>query len=377
MRAPAILVAASFALGAVACADPPRAQPEGGAPAAASGPVTPAVASTPAGAPAADAVGGADAGPAADAGAGGAPSPGDADPMALHKDTREALMALFSWKPPTARERARMDRDAFLEKTFGVGTPSRVNQGNKAIARHLASKAQCLEGLRGVVLQTEEQRERCEGAPNMVPIYKNGRLGSAKVCMDLFEFPNLPCELPVVWAAPTQAAAVCELQGKRLCTQEEWVLACRGDPGGGEPTAYAYGDALDLEVCNTAKRHRAVDGTDCDADSAASAWKTCATDTEPSGAFPRCRSRFGVFDQHGNVAEIMTRLDADGTVYGQLKGSAFFYAEVARERNARPPEGRETYPDHCAHDPRWHVEPMASAWHVNYHLGFRCCKTIR
>jgi hypothetical protein len=52
--------------------------------------------------------------------------------------------------------------------------------------------------------------------------------------------------------------------------------------------------------------------------------------------------------------------------------------DVARKHNERQKEGsRETYPDHCAHDPRWHVEPMATAWHVNYHLGFRCCKTVK
>jgi hypothetical protein len=51
---------------------------------------------------------------------------------------------------------------------------------------------------------------------------------------------------------------------------------------------------------------------------------------------------------------------------------------VARKHNERQKEGaRETYADHCAHDPRWHVEPMVKAWHVNYHLGFRCCKTIK
>ena len=50
---------------------------------------------------------------------------------------------------------------------------------------------------------------------------------------------------------------------------------------------------------------------------------------------------------------------------------------MARKPDERQVKGRETYPDHCAHDPRWHVEPMNEAWHVNYHLGFRCCKTVR
>jgi hypothetical protein len=53
-------------------------------------------------------------------------------------------------------------------------------------------------------------------------------------------------------------------------------------------------------------------------------------------ADPRCRSRFGVFDQHGNVAEIMTRLEpADGEVKSQLKGSALFYVDAPGSRERR------------------------------------------
>src|SRR5690606_16387166 len=137
----------------------------------------------------------------------------------------------------------------------------------------------------------------------------DGDPAKARVCIDIFEFPNRPCELPFVWAGATQAHAVCKRLGKRLCTQQEWSLACAGDPAGGEPWAYAYGNELDLEICNTNKPAAQHNGGACDATTVQRAWDTCATNTEPSGAFPRCRSRFGVFDQHGNVAEAMTRYD--------------------------------------------------------------------
>jgi formylglycine-generating enzyme required for sulfatase activity len=115
----------------------------------------------------------------------------------------------------------------------------------------------------------------------------------------------------------------------------------------------------------------------CNPRSAQVAWDTCATETEPSGAYPRCRSRLGVFDQHGNVAEMMTRKGTDGIVYTQLKGSAFFYVDVARRPDeAQKPGARETYPDQCSYDPRWHVEPLDGALHSNYHLGFRCCLSL-
>jgi formylglycine-generating enzyme len=249
-----------------------------------------------------------------------------------------------------------------------------INQGNKALAQHLISRSKCLAGLAGVTIQTEEQKRICGGFEDMVPVWKKGK--KPKACIDVFEFPDKPCELPFVWVAPVQARILCELQGKRLCSQEEWSLACKGDPDGGKDWTFAYGDEMDLDACNTDKPG-AKYSPGCDPDSASSAWKTCATNTEPSGSYPRCRSRFGVFDQHGNVAEIMTRMDPDGHMYDQLKGSAFFYVDVARKPDERPPKGRETYPDHCAYDPRWHVERMSEAWHVNYHLGFRCCKTVR
>jgi hypothetical protein len=86
-----------------------------------------------------------------------------------------------------------------------------------------------------------------------------------------------------------------------------------------------------------------------------------------------------VFDQHGNVAEVMMRREGD-KVYTQLKGSAWFYNELAREPGQPVPETTTNktgaYPDHCNFDPRWHVEPLDTAGHVNYHLGFRCCKSI-
>ncbi len=294
------------------------------------------------------------------------------DPMSIHKETRADLIALIDVRPLTEAEFKLVRPDIFLNLNVGPAV-TRMNQGNKAIAHHAIGKQACLAGLKDVVLQTDEQRARC-GAPNMVPIYRGGDPKTATYCIDVFEFPNKPCELPFVWTAPTHAATMCAIQGKRLCSQQEWSFACRGDPAGGPDSTYAYGNNLDLEICNTNKPRGP--NSKCSARNAQKTWETCSTDTEPSGAFPKCRSRFGVFDQHGNVAEVMTRREADGTLVSQLKGSAFFYAEVARKADEPQKPGPETYPDHCNYDPRWHVEPMDAAWHVNYHLGFRCCKSV-
>ncbi len=299
------------------------------------------------------------------------------DPMELHYATTDELIRLFA-SPAAA------DGDAGVARTWTALQPyfglmaGRFNQGNKAIAKHALGRQACLEGLRDVVIQTEAQRAACHGMQNMVPIFRKGDAATAKACIDVFEFPNRACELPVVWGTPSGAERVCNLEGKRLCSQDEWNLACAGDPEGHADRVYAYGDELDLEVCNTNKPQplTATGLRICDTRAAQSAWATCATETEPAGAFPRCRSRFGVFDQHGNVAEMMTRREGD-VVYTQLKGSAFFYVDVSRQpKEAQKPGARETYPDHCGFDPRWHVEPLAGALHSNYHLGFRCCLSL-
>ncbi len=292
--------------------------------------------------------------------------------MDLHKETQADLRALFSIRDLSEKEARVIQPEGFFQRVIGPEGPHRMNQGNKAIARHTISRETCLAGLEGTVLQTDEQRRIC-GAENMVPIWVSGK--EAWFCIDIFEFPNKACELPWVWTAPAQAKRVCELQGKRLCAQTEWNIACRGDPQGGADRRYAYGDKLDLEACHTSLRHRQP----CVAQTARTAWETCTTDTEPSGSFPKCRSRFGVYDQHGNVAEVMMRREND-VVYTQLKGSAWFYVELAREPGEPPlpatTERRNAYPDHCNFDPRWHVEKLETALHVNYHLGFRCCKSI-
>lgn len=285
----------------------------------------------------------------------------DDDPMSLHRDSRESLLALFD------------DPARFAFMDFAIG-PVHINQGNKAVAHHAIGKRTCLERLRGVVLQTPDQRERCGGESNMVPIWEKGDPANARFCIDVFEFPNQACELPLVWMSPVQASQMCTAQGKRLCEQREWNLSCRADPAGGADRVYAYGNDLDVTICNTNKS-RVGRATKCALQTMNDLWTTCTTDTEPSGAFPQCKSRFGVFDQHGNVAEIMTRAHWDGFTYDQLKGSAFHYVDV--QKKPTDPGGYWTrYPDHCNFEPLWHVERIETAAHVNYHLGFRCCKAI-
>jgi formylglycine-generating enzyme len=310
-----------------------------------------------------------------DGGVGDASEEGDADPAdvepgELHFDSKEELLRLIPLRAFSEDEKKRIGPDRFLDRLLGTSDAHHMNQGNKAIASHRITREQCFEGLKDVVLQTDEQKAAC--GENMVPIHLPGK--DPYYCIDIFEYPNKACELPFVWVSPSNAERLCQLQNKRLCSQIEWDMSCRADPESGRDTRYAYGDKLDLAICNTQHPHTRA----CNPLSSETAFATCTTNTEPSGAFPKCRSRFGVFDQHGNVAEIMKRREGE-KVFSQLKGSAFFYSVLAHEPDepAKPSQrGMETYPDHCNFNPRWHVEPIENAWHVNYHLGFRCCKNI-
>ena len=52
-----------------------------------------------------------------------------------------------------------------------------------------------------------------------VAIYKDGKPDQAKACVDVFEFPNRPCELPVVWMSPSRALTTATLVSVELhCT---------------------------------------------------------------------------------------------------------------------------------------------------------------
>src|SRR5205823_6034674 len=92
------------------------------------------------------------------------------DPMAIHYETAEELMSLV-WLPPLDDGGARPLKGLTY---FVAPKPGHFNQGNRAIAHHAIGKQACLEGLKGMTLQTEEQKQKCKGAEYMVPIYDKG-----------------------------------------------------------------------------------------------------------------------------------------------------------------------------------------------------------
>jgi hypothetical protein len=121
-----------------------------------------------------------------------------------------------------------------------------------------------------------------------------------RFCIDRYEYTPPNAELPAVHQSWTSASAVCASEGKRLCMESEWQLACEGP----DMHAYPYGDGF----------HR--DATACNIDRLNLGRPNSGLRDlrEPAGSRPRCVSPYGVFDMSGNVEE-WTTLDhpSEGT----------------------------------------------------------------
>jgi formylglycine-generating enzyme required for sulfatase activity len=147
-----------------------------------------------------------------------------------------------------------------------------------------------------------------------------------------------------------RAEEACLASGKRLCTDDEWLRACRG----ASDRVYPYGDVLVVGRCNDQRAtHPAVEyfGT-------TDSWIYSEIDHEclnqltdslaPTGAHPECVSDDGAFDMMGNLHE-WTANPA-----GTFRGG--FYVDTVKN-------GAGCLYATTAHD--------VSHW--DYSTGFRCC----
>jgi formylglycine-generating enzyme len=261
-----------------------------------------------------------------------------------------------------------------------------IGQGNPALSVHPMTPDQCRE-VRASASIVPGDPLRC-GAENMVPVFDPGAgesAGDARVCIDQYEFPDIPCEYPVVHVTAREATLLCEAIGKRICDAHEWEGACAGalhDPD----REYAWGHSrFEMEALHNEQREIvwAYGPTKDHSKCATGSFKTptcpgggyalCGSNTYPAGSFPACVSAFGVYDQHGNAAEHMNLplvreelASLGGHGWTEMKGSWFIFASF------------EAHPDDCRwRAPDWHGSRiMDIASHSNYHLGFRCCKTL-
>jgi hypothetical protein len=273
-----------------------------------------------------------------------------------------------------------------------------IGQGNPAVTHHPVTPAECEAKLKqmGVHYENSTFEKICK-ARYMAPLYNPAkeRPEDAKACIDQFEFPDIPCTYPVVWVKAREAAEICSAEGKRLCDAHEWEGACAGSL---EPPDYrfdlaqgvtpeegirrmriahnqaysaskswSYGPEYRKGVCATSSTKTAG----CNGGS----WTGCGSNTFPAGDFPDCHSSLGVYDLNGNAAEHMnlpineSQMSSRGSVqlgYTEMKGSWFIF------------DTYRAHEDWCRwRAPFWHgTRVMDEHSHANYHLGFRCCKTL-
>jgi hypothetical protein len=189
-----------------------------------------------------------------------------------------------------------------------------------------------------------ETKQRCaEFAPTSSC---KGGTAHKHFCVDRFEYPNVQGEKPAVMKTWIEAQATCQSEGKRLCGESEWTLACEGR----ERLPYPYGYARNDEACNIDKPHPDVDEAAIADPARRNAEVARLDQRDPSGAREACVSPYGVFDMTGNVDEWV--VNETGKPYKSgLKGG---YWGPVRDR--------------CRPMTIAHSEEFAY-----YQIGFRCC----
>ena len=162
--------------------------------------------------------------------------------------------------------------------------------------------------------------------------------------------------VPQGYISRDEAAEACSVAGKRLCSDEEWLTACKGK----KPTTYPYGDDWQAGRCNdqgvsSFNHYYGQDGQP-PAQSAYN-WENMNDprlnqlegSLAATGKHSRCRNSFGVYDMVGNLHEWTA---AGG---GTFRGG--YYLDV--HQNGDGCDYKTT-----AHNSLYH----------DYSTGFRCCR---
>lgn len=172
-------------------------------------------------------------------------------------------------------------------------------------------------------------------------------------CIDRFEWPNRVDASPLVLVSWREAGELCARAGKRLCTEEEWTLACEGE----QMLPYTRGYERPLGACAIDLPYREprrplLPHALCLADADCRAELTRIDQRRPARADSACVSPFGAVDMNGNVNEWVNAAGAKYPFRGALKGG--WWGPV---RNRCRPAVHQHREDH---------------W--GYEIGFRCCR---
>ncbi len=165
-------------------------------------------------------------------------------------------------------------------------------------------------------------------------------------------------QIPNAYISGVVAENVCKNAGKRLCTEEEWVTACKGENN----TKFPYGDEYEEGVCNISRigppmitlHGESVEHLDDPRLNLVEDGKGNPL-LEKTGNRPKCVSTWGgdaVYDMVGNLQEWID--DKEGTFSGG--------AHVSPSRTSR----KGCYIAERLHSTKYH----------DYSLTARCCSDI-
>ncbi len=135
---------------------------------------------------------------------------------------------------------------------------------------------------------------------------------------------SLPGVVPQAYVSKYQANIACRAAGKRLCTGEEWFVACEGTTR----TTYPYGNKENRKACNTHGKNPMpmLLGTN-KTYMWGSAMHHPLLNTFPgtlakTGQFEQCVNDYGLYDMVGNLHEWTSDGDFRGGYYRDDKNNA-------------------------------------------------------
>ncbi len=135
---------------------------------------------------------------------------------------------------------------------------------------------------------------------------------------------SVPGVVPQAYVSKYQANLACKAAGKRLCSGEEWKVACEGSA----KQTYPYGNTVDRKACNT---HGKNPMPMLLGSSKTYMWGTAMhhplLNTFPgtlakTGEFEKCVNDYGVHDMVGNLHEWTADGDFRGGYYRDDKSNA-------------------------------------------------------
>jgi formylglycine-generating enzyme required for sulfatase activity len=159
-------------------------------------------------------------------------------------------------------------------------------------------------------------------------------------------------DIPSGYLSADVAEAVCQRAGKRLCNEQEWATACRGQ----ENRKFPYGDEYRHGVCNVFRDTHPAQALHSDASEGHLDPRLNLVKEGdqalllPSGSAAECASHWGsdaVYDMVGNLDEWVQN--------GSGKFMGGFYARATREG--------------CDASVSSHARS-----YFDYSLGTRCCR---